>query len=48
MELTGEFVFFFHVDTDSQKLEADQKFFCRHGQKWVLPVWSQDSKIDCV
>ena len=31
---------FLHVDTDSQKLKADPK--------WVWPVRSQNSKIDCI
>ena len=39
---------FLHVDTPSQKLKADQKFFCGHDQKWIWSVWSWDSKIDCI
>ena len=39
---------FLHVDTDSQKLNADQKLLVGHGRKWLLSVWSQDSKIDCI
>ena len=39
---------FLHVDTDSQKLKADQIFLGGHGQKWVLSVWSRDSIIDCI
>ena len=42
---------FLHVDIDIQKLKVDQKSFgwaCGHGQKWVWPVWSWDSKIDCI
>ena len=34
-----------HVDTESQKLKADQNFLGWDGQKWVLPAWSQDSKM---
>ena len=26
-----------HVDTDSQKLNADEKVLGRNGQKWVWP-----------
>ena len=33
---------------DLQKLKADQKVLGGHCQKWVWPVWSQDSKIDCI
>ena len=36
-----------HVDTDSQKIKADQKLFGEHGQKWVCPVQSRGSRIDC-
>ena len=39
--------FFLLVDTDSQKLKVDQNFWCGHGQKWMWPVWSPISKIDC-
>ena len=31
-----------HADTNSQK------FLIGHGLKWVWPVSSQDSKIDCI
>ena len=31
---------FVHVDT--------KFFWWRHGQKWVWPVWSWDTKIDCI
>ena len=44
MELTD----FMHVDTDLQKLKADQNFLGGHGQKRVWPVWSRESKIDCI
>ena len=50
MELTD----FLHVDTDSQKLKADQNFFgCKiflggHSLKWMWPVRSRDSKICCL
>ena len=37
-----------HVDTDSQKLNADEKVFGRNDQKWVWPDLSQGSKTDCV
>ena len=37
-----------HFDTDSQKSKFDQFFFVRHGKKWVRPIWSLDSKIDCI
>ena len=39
---------FLHVDTNSLKLKVDQNFLDGHGQKWMWPVWSQDSKIDCI
>ena len=38
----------FHVDTSSQKLKVDRKFLVVHGQKWVWPIWSLDSKINCI
>ena len=37
-----------HLDIDLQKLNADQKFIFGNGQKWVWPVWAQESKIDCI
>ena len=37
-----------HVNTDLQKLEAGQKILGGHCQKWVWPVWSQESKIGCI
>ena len=37
-----------HVDTDSQKLNADEKVFGRNGQKRMWPVWSQESKTDSI
>ena len=37
-----------HVDTDSQKINADKNVLGVNGQKWVWPVWSQESKIDCI
>ena len=40
--------YFKHVDTNSHKLEVDQKMFEWDSQKWVWPVWSWDSKADCV
>ena len=31
------------------KIESYLKFFLiGHGQKWVLPIWSLDSKTDCI
>ena len=44
LELTD----FLHGDTDSQKLKTDQNFLGGHSQKWMWPVWSWDSKIDCL
>ena len=38
----------FHVDTSSQKLKVDRKFLVVHSQKWVRPIWSLDSKINCI
>ena len=35
------------IYTNSRKLKVDQNFLGGPGQKWVWPVWSQDSKIDC-
>ena len=40
--------YFFHVDINSQKLKVDCNFFVGHDQKWVWPIWSLDSKIDCI
>ena len=37
-----------HADTNSQKLKNEQRFFTGHGQKWVWPIWSWNSKIDCI
>ena len=34
-----------HVDTNSQKLKVDRKFFDVHGQKWAWPVSSLGSEI---
>ena len=39
---------FLHVDTKSQKLKVDRKFLFGHSKKWVGPIWSWDSKIDCI
>ena len=39
---------FLPVVTNSYKLKIDENFLCRHHQKWVWPVLSQDSKIDCI
>ena len=40
--------YFLHVDTNSHKLKVGQKLFKRDSQKWAWPVWSWDSKIDCI
>ena len=37
-----------HVDTNSHKLKIDKNFSGGHGQKWVWPVRSWDSKINCI
>ena len=37
-----------HVDTDSQKLNADQKFYVWEWSKMGVTVCSQESKIDCI
>ena len=34
--------------TNSRKFKVDQKFLAGHGQKWMWPVWSHDSEIDCI
>ena len=39
---------FLHVDPDSQKLKADQKFIEWAWSEWVWLVWSRDSKINCI
>ena len=38
---------FLHVDTCSWKLKVE-KYWDACSQKWVLPLWSQESKIDCI
>ena len=35
-----------HIYTNSQKRKVGQKILVGHGQKWVWPIWSLDSKID--
>ena len=35
-----------HVETNSQKLQNDQKFLVGYGKKWAQPVWSEDSGIE--
>ena len=40
--------YFLHVDTNSHKLKVGQKLFKGDSQKWAWPVWSCDSKIDCI
>ena len=39
---------FLRIDTDSQNLRVDKKFFGWAFQKWMWPVWSRDSKIGCL
>ena len=39
---------FLDVDIHSHKIKVDEKCLGEHSQKWVWPVWSQDSKIDCI
>ena len=47
-ESTNWITDFLYVDADLKQLKADQKLLGGHGQKWVWPVWSWDSKIDKV
>ena len=30
------------------KQKLIDKIMCSHGQKWVWPLWSRDSKIGCI
>ena len=39
---------FFACDANSYKLKVDQTFLVGYDQKWVWPVWLQDSKIGCI
>ena len=39
---------FLNVNTNLQKLKTHRKFSVGHGQKWVWPICSRDSKIDCI
>ena len=39
---------FLHVDTNAYKLKVNQNFLNGHDQKWAFPVWSWDSKSDCI
>ena len=39
---------FLDVDIHSHKLKVDEKCLGEHSQKCAWPVWSQDSKIDCI
>ena len=34
---------FWHVDTNSQKLNVDRNVLVVHGKKWVWLIWSLDS-----
>ena len=36
-----------HVDIGLQKSKASQEFF-GWACKWMYPVWSRNSKIDCI
>ena len=39
-----ELVNFLHADTDTQKLKLIKNLLGEYGQKWLGPVWLQDSK----
>ena len=39
---------FMHFDTDSQKSKVCKIVLDGHGQKCVWPVWSRNSKINCI
>ena len=35
-----------HFDTNSHKSKVDQNNVGWHAQKWLLSIWSLDSKLD--
>ena len=39
---------FLYIDTNSQKLKVDSKVFVGYRQKCVWPIWSLNSKIECM
>ena len=39
---------FLHVDTNSQKSKVDRKYMVGHGQNWIWPIWSWESKTDYI
>ena len=39
---------FLYAGTHSRKLKGDWKILGLAWSKWVLPVWCQDSKFDCI
>ena len=39
---------FLHADTDYWKLKVSWKIVGGHGQRWVWPLWSEDTKIGCI
>ena len=43
----GRFLFQRYGPKCSQPVRL-QKFLSGHGQKWAWPVWSWESKIDCI
>ena len=45
---TLKLIDFLHAGTNLCKLKHDWKFLDGYVQKWVWPVWPQDSKIDCI
>ena len=40
--------YFLRVDTNSWKLKLLEKLLGGHGQKWLWPLWSSDSKVSCI
>ena len=47
-EQINEIAFLLYVDADSWKIKACWKFMGGHGQKWVRPRLSRNSKIGCI
>ena len=43
-----EWLHFLDVDANLQNEELIKIFLVGHGQKWVWPIWSWDSKIDSI